>query len=128
MLLVAVTPSGDVPMISPTSLPPLASECTQQPTSSSSGWSSTPLIAAVPTDPVAHWMTRRLMLHTSPSVASAGPQSRASTTQYPCSAYRDRMAFLSYLPTLVRGISSTNVHRSGNHQRTTLSARHVRRC
>src|ERR1700758_5717126 len=55
-------------------------------------------------------------------------QSRASTTQYPCSAYRERMAFLSYLPTLVRGISSTNVHRSGNHQRTTLSARNVRSC
>src|ERR1700757_4722197 len=55
-------------------------------------------------------------------------QSRASTTQYPCSAYRERMAFLSYLPTLVRGISSTNVHRSGNHQRATLSARNVRSC
>lgn len=37
------------------------------------------------------------------------------------------MAFLSYLPTLVRGISSTNAHRSGNHQRTTLSARNARR-
>src|SRR5271168_716349 len=66
MLLVAITPRGDVPMISPTSLPFLASECTQQPTSSSSGCSSTPLIAATPTDPVAHCTTRRLM-NTSPS-------------------------------------------------------------
>src|ERR1700739_1639321 len=112
MLLVAVTPSGDVPTISPTSLPPLASECTQQPTSSSSGWSSTPLIAAVPTDPVAHWMTPSVMSLTPPfwradteshvSVRNyailrllallPACQSRASTTQYPCAAYRDRMA------------------------------------
>src|ERR1700735_1474309 len=49
-------------MISPTSLPFLASECTQQPASSSSGCSSTPLIAATPTDPVAHCTTRRLIV------------------------------------------------------------------
>ncbi|COV02175.1 Uncharacterised protein [Mycobacterium tuberculosis] len=54
MLLVAITPNGGEPMISPTSLPLLAAECTQQPTSSSSGCCSTPLIAATPTDPVAH--------------------------------------------------------------------------
>src|SRR5271163_4398513 len=60
-LLVAVTPSGDQPMMSPTSLPCLASECTQHPASSSSGCSSMPLIAATPTDPVAHCTTRRLI-------------------------------------------------------------------
>src|SRR6478609_5117303 len=58
MLLVAVTPSGSLPMISPTSLPALSLECTQQPASSSSGCSSTPLIAATPTEPVAHCTTR----------------------------------------------------------------------
>src|SRR5580693_7346387 len=62
MLLVAMTPSGDQPMMSPTSLPPLPSECTQHPASSSSGCSRMPLIAATPTDPVAHWTTRRLMI------------------------------------------------------------------
>ncbi len=61
MLSVAITPSGPVPTISPTSLPALAFECTQQPTSSSSGCSSTPLIAATPTDPVAHCTTRKAM-------------------------------------------------------------------
>ena len=61
MLLVAVTPSGSVavPMSSPTSLPALSAECTQQPTSSRSGCSSTPLMAATPTPPVAHCTTRR---------------------------------------------------------------------
>ena len=34
--------------------------CTQAPASSSSGWSSTPSMAARPTPPVAHWMTRSL--------------------------------------------------------------------
>ena len=46
-------------MMSPTSLPALSAECTQQPTSSRSGCSSTPLIAATPTPPVAHCTTRR---------------------------------------------------------------------
>ena len=36
------------------------------------------------------------------------------------------MVFLSYLPTLVRGISSSIVQRSGSHHRTTLSARKSR--
>src|SRR6476469_7627749 len=56
-LLVAVTPNGSPSMIEPTSLPALSSECTQQPTSSRSGCSSTPLMAATP--PVAHCTTRR---------------------------------------------------------------------
>ena len=35
------------------------------------------------------------------------------------------MVFLSYLPTLVRGTSSTKVHRSGSHHRTTLSGQEL---
>ena len=53
-----MTPIGPRPISSPTSLPDFASECTQHPTSSSSGWSRTPSIAARPTPPVAHWITR----------------------------------------------------------------------
>src|SRR4051812_4746565 len=58
MLLVAVTPSGSIPRISPTSTPLLLSEWTQHPASSRSGWSRMPSMAALPTLPVAHWMTR----------------------------------------------------------------------
>src|SRR5690606_11473279 len=61
MLLVAVIPSGSAPMTSPTSRPALSGECTQQPTSSSSGCSSTPLMAAMPTPPVAHCTTRKVI-------------------------------------------------------------------
>src|SRR5689334_14272321 len=61
MLSVVVTPSGSVPMMSPTSLPALTFECTQQPASSSSGCSNTPLTAATPTLPVAHCTTRSPM-------------------------------------------------------------------
>src|SRR5690625_4338033 len=68
-LVVAATPSGAPPMISPTSRPFFASEYTKQPTRSRSGCSRTPLIAATPTDPVAHCTTRRLIA--SPSCASA---------------------------------------------------------
>ena len=46
--------SGRCSQISPTSRPTLSSLCTQHPTSSSSGWASTPLIASLPTNPVAH--------------------------------------------------------------------------
>ena len=49
---------GSWPMRVPTSTPSLASLCTQQPASSRSGWASTPSIAARPTLPVAHWITR----------------------------------------------------------------------
>jgi predicted nuclease with RNAse H fold len=45
-------------MIAPTSIPDLSGLCTQHPTSSSSGWLSTPSIEARPTPPVAHWITR----------------------------------------------------------------------
>src|SRR5262249_29622199 len=54
-------PSGAMPASSPASRPSLARPCTQQPTSSSSGWSAMPWIAARPTPPVAHWMTRYRM-------------------------------------------------------------------
>src|SRR5258707_15378903 len=57
-LFVATTPSGSMPMMSPTSLPALSAECTQQPASSRSGCSITPLMAATPTPPVAHCTTR----------------------------------------------------------------------
>ena len=50
--------SGSRPTSSPTSTPSFAALCTQQPASSSSGWSRTPSIAARPTPPVAHWITR----------------------------------------------------------------------
>src|SRR5205085_329281 len=46
VLFVAVTPSGPTPISSPTSRPVLSGECTQHPTSSRSGCSSTPLIDA----------------------------------------------------------------------------------
>src|SRR5688572_25326268 len=45
----------------PTSTPSLSAEWTQHPTSSRSGWPRTPSIAARPTLPVAHWITRRVM-------------------------------------------------------------------
>src|SRR5262245_42353443 len=54
-------PSGAMPASSPASRPSLARPWTQQPTSSSSGWSTMPWMAARPTPPVAHWMTRYLM-------------------------------------------------------------------
>src|SRR5207245_882133 len=38
--------------------PSFASLCTQHATSSSSGWATTPSMAARPTFPVAHWITR----------------------------------------------------------------------
>src|SRR5262245_25665025 len=55
-------PSGAMPASSPASRPSLVRPCTQQPTSSSSGWSTMPWIAARPTPAAAHWMTRYLML------------------------------------------------------------------
>ncbi len=58
MSFVAVMPSGGPPHSSPTSRPTLSRLWTQHPTSSSSGWASTPAMAARPTPPVAHWMTR----------------------------------------------------------------------
>ena len=58
MSFVAVMPSGGPPHSSPTSRPALSRLWTQHPTSSSSGWASTPAMAARPTPPVAHWMTR----------------------------------------------------------------------
>jgi hypothetical protein len=61
MLFVAITPTGADPMISPTSLPALSAECTQQPTSSRSGCNKICPIAARPTPPVAHWITRNTM-------------------------------------------------------------------
>src|SRR5262249_25953598 len=54
-------PSGAIPASSPASRPSLARPWTQQPTRSSSGWSTMPWMAARPTPPVAHWMTRYLM-------------------------------------------------------------------
>ncbi len=56
--VVAVTPRAPMPAISPASRPTLASLDTQQPTNSSSGWAATPSMAARPTLPVAHWITR----------------------------------------------------------------------
>src|SRR6476659_445753 len=76
MLSVAVTPNGSVPMMSPTSLPALASECTQQPTSSRSGCSRTPLMAATPTPPVAHCTSRRPI-----SSPPGSPRTRTRSTQ-----------------------------------------------
>src|SRR6202044_584300 len=58
LLDVAATPSDSMPKISPTSRPFLSVLCTQQPASSSCGWFSTHPMAALPTPPVAHWMTR----------------------------------------------------------------------
>src|SRR5262245_42232129 len=55
-------PSGAIPASSPASRPSLLRPCTQQPTSSSSGWSTMPWIAARPTPPVAHWITRYFIL------------------------------------------------------------------
>src|SRR5262245_24579158 len=55
-------PSGAIPASSPASRTSLVRPCTQQPTSSSSGWSTMPWIAARPTPPVAHWITRYLIL------------------------------------------------------------------
>src|SRR5262245_1537209 len=55
-------PSGAMPASSPTSRPSLLRPCTQQPTRSSSGWSTMPWIAARPTPPVAHWITRYFIL------------------------------------------------------------------
>src|SRR4029450_907073 len=45
----------------PASRPSLARPWTQQPTSSSSGWPTMPWMAARPTPPGAHWVTRYLM-------------------------------------------------------------------
>ena len=65
-----------MPASSPASRPSLARPWTQQPTSSSSGWSTMPWMAARPTPPVAHWMTRYLMsLPLEPRrAASRGPR------------------------------------------------------
>src|SRR5690625_1866962 len=68
-LVVAATPSGAPPMISPTSRPLFSSASTKQPTRSRSGCSRTRLIAATPTGPVAHCTSRRLIA--SPSRPSA---------------------------------------------------------
>ena len=73
MLLVAATPSGSIPRISPTSTPFLLSEWTQHPTSSRSGWSRMPSMAALPTLPVAHWMTRTAPLSQLERVLVYGP-------------------------------------------------------
>src|SRR5262245_56621210 len=54
-------PSGAMPASSPASRPSLARPCTQQPTSSSSGWSAMPWMAARPTPPVGHWMPRYIL-------------------------------------------------------------------
>ncbi len=64
-----------MPISSPTSLPALSGECTQHPTSSRSGCSSTPLIAATPTPPVAHCTTRR------PMSSSQDRETRTRSTQ-----------------------------------------------
>src|SRR5262249_29066145 len=55
---VAATPNGAMPASSPASRPSFERPCTQQPTSSSSGCSAMPWMAARPTPPVAHWITR----------------------------------------------------------------------
>src|SRR6478609_183311 len=47
-----------MPASVPASTPSLSLLCTQQPTSSRSGCPTTPSIAARPTLPVAHWITR----------------------------------------------------------------------
>src|SRR5690348_8149402 len=50
----------------------------------------------------------------------------AATSRRP-SSRRSRSSFLSCLPTLVRGTSSTNTHCSGTHHLTTQSVRWARR-
>src|SRR5262245_20342769 len=71
-------PRGAMPASSPASRPSLLRPCTQQPTSSSSGWSTMPWIAARPTPPVAHWITRYcilLSLESRRSLLTAGGES-----------------------------------------------------
>src|ERR1700733_477851 len=57
---VALTPRSSRPSSAPRSTPSLSVLCTQAPASSSSGWARTPSMAARPTPPVAHWITRKL--------------------------------------------------------------------
>ena len=56
--LLASTPTGSLPAISPASRPALAGDVTYTPASSRSGWSRMALIEWRPTLPVAHWTTR----------------------------------------------------------------------
>ena len=66
MSVVAATPIGPMPDDLADVRPCLSAACTQQPTSSSSGWWRIASIAARPTPPVAHWTTRiRLIRPTS---------------------------------------------------------------
>src|SRR3954452_24239833 len=51
-----------MPASSPASRPTFSSLCTHTPTSSSSGCATIPRIASWPTIPVAHWMTRYVMV------------------------------------------------------------------
>ena len=68
------------PAARPRSTPSLAGLWTQAPTSSRSGWASTPSMAARPTPPVAHWITRKVMgdIPTSRPATGRNPMNRAS--------------------------------------------------
>src|SRR5688572_32308482 len=67
---VASTPRGSTPQISPASRPALVSEWTQSPASSRSGCSAMAGTAWMPTVPVAHWITRYVMVVPLVDVAS----------------------------------------------------------
>src|SRR5437588_8709667 len=88
MLAVACTPIGPTPTISPTSLPSFSAECTHAATSSRPGCLSTPSIAAFPTPPVAHWITR--------SRAKARPPSQLALGSADLFGYDSRAASPAY--------------------------------
>jgi hypothetical protein len=56
--VVARTPNGSMPAITPASTPSLGSVHTRHPTSSRSGWAATARIKDWPLRPAPHWITR----------------------------------------------------------------------